>query len=105
MTTPEELIPTSAMEREFEDEGFTRNFSLADDAVVDVESGTRWDPREMRIVHEYREEGSTDPADESVLLALEAPDGSRGTLATTYGPEAEHAEALRVLATSVDDRP
>jgi hypothetical protein len=105
MTTPDELIPTSTMERVFEDEGFTRNFSLEDDAVVDVESGTRWDPREMRILHEYREEGSTDPADESVLLALEAPDGLRGTLATTYGPAAEHAEALRLLATEVEQRP
>ena len=99
MTTPDELVPTSAKEREFEDAGFTHNFSLAETAVVDVDTGTQWDPAEVRIVHEHRVEGATDPADESVLLALEAPDGTRGTLATSYGPAAEHGEALRRLGT------
>lgn len=100
MTTPDELVPTSTKELEFAEAGFTRNFSLSHDAVVDVDTGARWDPATVRIIHEHRAEGTTDPADESVLLALEAPDGTRGTLATTYGPEVEHGESLRLLGTS-----
>ncbi|HEX9766526.1 MAG TPA: hypothetical protein VGA36_07160 [Nitriliruptorales bacterium] len=102
MTTPEELVPTSTKGLEFDEAGFTHNFSLAEDAVIDVDTHTRYDPAQMRIVHEHRAEGTTDPADESVLLALEAPDGTRGTLATTYGPAVEHGEALRLLGTAAD---
>lgn len=100
MTTPEELTPASAKEREFEADGFTHNFMLKDTALVDVDSGREWDPRTVRIVDEHRQEGLTDPADESVLLAVETPDGIRGTVTASYGPTADHAEALRVLGTN-----
>lgn len=102
MTTPEELTPASAKEREFEENGFTHNFTLTDTAVMDVDGGAMWDPRVVRIVDEHRQEGITDPGDESVVMALETPDGVRGTLVASYGPAADHAEALRLLGTAVD---
>ncbi len=82
-------------------DGFTRVFSLEDDAVVDLESKASYRPEDVEIISTHRNEGDTDPGDESVVFALRAPDGARGVLATNYGHDAPHADALRRLGTAV----
>ena len=91
------LTPYSKRVEELNERGFTHNFALEDETVVDVDQQTHYVPEQVAIVEEFREEGMTDPADMSVVLALRAPDGVLGTMVTAYGPENEHAEVLRRL--------
>lgn len=91
------LTPSSQQVEELQGRGFTHNFILEEETILDVSDRTHYVPEQMTIVEEHRSEGNTDPADESVVLALRAPDGVLGTLVTAYGPTNEHAEALRRL--------
>ena len=43
---------------------------------------------ELTIVEHHRFEGASDPDDMSVLYAIEAKDGTRGTIADAFGPQA-----------------
>lgn len=79
------------------DEGFTEDFELSDDAVVHVDSGTRHRPQDVEIVATHRNEGDSNPDDESILFAVRTPDGLAGVLVSSFGPEAPHPEALRLL--------
>lgn len=91
------MTPSSDRLEDLARRGFTHNFALEDETVIDLDDHTHYVPEQVEIVEEYREEGQSDPADSSVVLALRAPDGVLGTLIAAYGPENEHAEALRRL--------
>lgn len=43
-------------------------------------------PAEVEILHFYRFEGESNPADSAILYAIETNDGERGTLIDAYGP-------------------
>lgn len=62
-------------------------------------------PEEFRLVGNFRFEGSSNPSDEAIVLALEhLPTRARGMLEMAFGPDAswEEAEALRRIR---DGRP
>lgn len=99
MSAGAHLEPLSDAQERLRDEGFTHEFSLEDDAVVHEETDTRYRPEDAEIVSTHRNEGDTDPGDESVLFALRMPDGTCGTLTTNYGADAPHADAIRRLGT------
>ncbi len=94
------LTPYSKQVDELSKRGFTHQFVLAEDTVIDVVAQTHYVPEQMTIVEERRAEGDSDPADSSVVLALRAPDGVRGTMSTAYGPENEYPDTLRRLGTA-----
>lgn len=54
-------------------------------------SDRRVRPEDVRIRDYYRFEGISDPDDMSVIYALEARDGTRGTLTDAYGSDADPA--------------
>lgn len=99
MSTPDELTTTSEREAELVEAGFTHQFALTDDTVVDLDRDVAYPPQDVTIVAQHRAEGNSDPADESMLFALQTPDGHKGTLTVTYGPGASHLESLRLLGT------
>jgi hypothetical protein len=43
-------------------------------------------PEEVKIKNFYRFEGESDPADNTILYAIETTSGERGTLTDAYGP-------------------
>jgi len=50
------------------------------------------------IIDSYRFEGMTDPADESTVFAIEAKDGTKGTLVISYGAStAQNEELIRQI--------
>jgi len=82
-------------------EGFQDQFRVQDGDLVALHAQRRFRPDELRIARELRFEGSSNPGDESLLIALESPDGEvRGTLCVAYGPAAPapEAEVLRALS-------
>lgn len=68
-----------------------------------AECGDVFSPRDVREDALLRFEGSSDPGDEAVLLALSCPKGHKGLFASAFGPAATALEA-DVLA-SLHTRP
>lgn len=71
--------------RDLEQRGFTANFELIGKTFRAVESGKTFNPEDLTIVEHYRFEGSSDPEEMAVVYAIQAGDGTRGTLVDAYG--------------------
>ena len=69
--------------------GFAANFEFLDKTFRAVNSGKTFQPDELTIVEHHRFEGVSDPGDMSVLYVIEANDGTRGTIADAFGPQAD----------------
>lgn len=63
--------------------GYTMDFNLEENCLVCNDSRLNAEDFEIREV--YRYEGSTDPADEAAVYAIESKDGLKGVLVTGYG--------------------
>ncbi len=86
-------------------EGYTRNFNLQETRIECSEKKDQFDPSQFTITKAYRFEGFSDPADNSVVYAVEAADGSKGTLVDAYGPysQALSPEMLQKLKVDYED--
>ena len=71
--------------------GFSSNFEFLNDTFRALDSNKTFRAEELTIVEHHRFEGVSDPDDLSVLYAIEAKDGTRGTIADAYGPYANAA--------------
>lgn len=69
--------------------GFTANFELLNKRFRAVDSGQTFTADQLTIVEHHRFEGVSDPDDMAVLYAIEANDGTRGTIADAFGPQAD----------------
>lgn len=70
-------------------EGFSENFMVEGKTIHALDSDKEYVPSEVKILNFYRFEGESDPADNSILYALETSDGVRGLLSDAYGPYAD----------------
>ena len=68
--------------------GYTANFELLNKTFKAVNSGKTFTPGELTIIEHHRFEGVSDPDDMAVLYVIEAKDGTRGTIADAFGPQA-----------------
>lgn len=68
--------------------GFAANFELLNKAFLAVNSGRTFTADQLTIVEHHRFEGASDPDDMAVVYAIEARDGTRGTIADAFGPQA-----------------
>lgn len=70
--------------------GFDKDFQVLEDGkgMKAMDDEKVYMPEDIKIVNFYRFEGETDPADMSILYAIEAQDGTKGTLSDAYGPYA-----------------
>ncbi len=66
-------------------EGFSENFTAHKSGIEAPSTGKMYVPSEVKIVSFYRFEGESDPADNSILYAIEAKDGTKGLLIDAYG--------------------
>ena len=71
--------------------GFIADFKVDGDALRVTGTTRRYAAEELRIRDYYRFEGTSDPDDMSVIYAVEACDGTRGTLIDAYGSYADPA--------------
>lgn len=68
---------------ELKKRGFSTDFNLEENCIVcHLE---KFDPDDFEITEVYRFEGDTDPADESVVYAIESKTGMKGVLVNGYG--------------------
>lgn len=72
-------------------DGFTQDFKVTDGRLhtLDPASPKSYAPDEVTIVDFYRFEGESNPDDMSILYAITATDGVKGTIASAYGVYAD----------------
>ena len=74
--------------------GYVEDFEAEDNCIRALYSKKGYQPSELSIVASYRFEGMTDPNDQAVVFALEALDGTKGTLVMSYSAEHGQNEEL-----------
>jgi hypothetical protein len=65
-------------------DGFTENFVVENEMLFSADKKNEWKPEAVKIVNFYRFEGASDPADNSILYAIEA-SKHKGILIDAYG--------------------
>lgn len=71
--------------------GYMLDFNLEENCILCHRE--RFDPDDFEIVEFYRFEGNSDPADESIIYAIESKKGDKGILVSGYGISAEGISA------------
>ncbi len=66
--------------------GFTEDYKVNDKGLKALKTERIYNPEEVKVLNFYRFEGASDPADNSILYAIETSDGERGTLVDAFGP-------------------
>lgn len=79
---------TEAIE-ELRKEGYEYDFNQHEDHLECKQLKKDFNPENFTITHVYRFEGMTNPADNSVLYAVEADGGAKGLLVDAYGAYSE----------------
>lgn len=64
--------------------GYKEGFKAEDTHIIGVHSNNKYKPNELRIIQTFRFEGMTNPQDDTVVFAIEANDGIKGTLVMSY---------------------
>ncbi|NBC09925.1 MAG: phosphoribosylpyrophosphate synthetase [Bacteroidetes bacterium] len=66
--------------------GFKDEFKLeGPHQMKNLNTGDMYSPGDMTIVEYHRFEGMSNPSDMSIVFAVEAEDGRKGTIISTYG--------------------
>ncbi|MCE3294389.1 MAG: hypothetical protein K0R65_103 [Crocinitomicaceae bacterium] len=65
--------------------GFTTQFKAFKAGLKSLDTERVYAPNQVNIVNFYRFEGESDPAENSILYAIETSDGEKGTLTDAYG--------------------
>jgi hypothetical protein len=63
--------------------GYTVDFNLSENCLVC--NNDKFNVDDFEIVEFYRFEGESDPADESIVYAIEGKNGQKGIMVTAYG--------------------
>ena len=79
------------VENKLNQDGFTQDFKVADGRLhtLSTNSAKSYAPDEVTIVDFYRFEGESNPDDMSILYAIQANDGVKGTISSAYGVYAD----------------
>ncbi|MEP2770694.1 MAG: hypothetical protein ABJH05_01010 [Fulvivirga sp.] len=72
---------------DLKDQGYTTDFNYVNGQLAALGSTDKYKPEDIIIKEEFRFEGESNPADSSILYALEAKDGTKGTLVDSYGAD------------------
>lgn len=79
--------------QDLQERGYVYNFNLASDCLECKAVNVRLHPEQFSITEFYRFEGPTDPADNSVVYAIESDQGIKGVLVNAYGVYADSISA------------
>lgn len=66
--------------------GFKKDFQVTEEGLKCTDDCKIYSPEQVSILNFYRFEGDSDPADMSILYAIQTEDGVKGTLVDAYGP-------------------
>ena len=81
----EEMKTLSSMINRLTREGYEAQFKVVKNGLKSLSTEKTFSPADIKIASFYRFEGESDPADNSILYAIETADGEKGTLTDAYG--------------------
>src|SRR4051812_24177393 len=70
-------------------DGYTTQFKAMPEGLFSLTTQKTFHSGQVKIIHFYRFEGESNPSDSSILYAIEAWDGEKGTLVDGYGTESD----------------
>jgi hypothetical protein len=85
----EEMKTLSSCVNQLTQKGYDAQFKVDEKGLTSLSTERVYHPNEVKIVSFYRFEGESDPADNSILYAIETCDGEKGTLTDAYGMYAD----------------
>lgn len=83
------IDPLTKKLRELEKEGFNDQYIYDNGKLRSSSSQQIYGEEDIKIVQEYRFEGISNPSDMSILYAIQASDGNKGTIVDAYGTYAD----------------
>ena len=86
---------SAAVDTLTKEEGYLEDFVAIENCIKALYSKKEYQPDELVIHKSYRFEGMTNPEDETVVFAIEASDGTKGTLVMSYS--AEHFQNIELI--------
>jgi hypothetical protein len=75
--------------QELSERGFNAEFKFDGKQLLSIETNHSYQPEELRIVEYHRFEGMTNPADSSVIFAIETNTSEKGTVIMSYSTDAD----------------
>lgn len=75
--------------RKFEELGYTASYKTEEGRIQNLENKKWYQPEDVNLIEEFRFEGMSNPSDMSILYIIEAKDGTKGTVLSAYGPQAD----------------
>jgi len=69
--------------------GFETQFKATEQGLLSLATQKAFQSGEVKVVHFYRFEGESNPADSSIVYAIETNDGEKGTLVDGYGTSSD----------------
>lgn len=73
------------------EKGFKDEFKVENGKMICDKCDTSYSPQQVKINQFYRFEGESDPADMTVLYAIETDDGKKGMITDGFGTYADSA--------------
>lgn len=70
---------------DLQQQGYSENLNFCEDGLENKRKACVYPASDLSAVAFYRFEGFTDPADNSILYAIETSDGHKGLLVDAYG--------------------
>lgn len=86
---------------DLKDQDYITDFNFVNGRLTALGSTDEYSASDVIIKEEFRFEGESNPADSSILYALETKDGTKGTLVDSYGADS-HTELEEFLQKAAD---
>ncbi len=82
-------------------EGYKDGFRAEGNRIIGSITSKRYLPEDLKTVKNYRFEGMTNPQDDTIVFAVEANDGHKGTLVMSYSAKNDqNAELIKKIPTA-----
>lgn len=78
---------------ELKKRGFKANFKVDKNEKLVDSQGNQFDPSDVTLVEFHRFEGISNPADSSIIYAVETETGEKGTVIDSFGADASEITA------------
>ncbi len=89
VTPIKEMSPLITSLNSLIQKGYSEDYTVTEEGLKSLKTGKLYQPDQVKVVDFNRFEGISDPADESILYAIETNDGSKGTLVDAFGPSSD----------------
>ena len=76
-------------------EGYKDDFKAEDESIRAIYSKKSYSPDDLKIIEVCRFEGESNPSDSTEVFAIEANDGTKGTLVMSYS--AAHSQDVELI--------